>query len=86
VTSNNVSDAAVIADLLDQSPKDENLESVTGGGAYDIKQVYEAIIRHGAIPIIPPHKNARIRRGRVFEHRNTAITAYRRLERSIWKR
>ena len=86
VTSNNVSDAAVIPDLLQQLPGDETLESLTGDGAYDTQPAYEAVIRRGAIPIIPPRKNARIRRGSVFEHRNAAITACRRLGRSIWKR
>ena len=57
-----------------------------GDGAYDTQPAYEAVIRHGAIPIIPPRKNARVRRGAVFERRNAAIAACRRLGRSIWKR
>ncbi|MEG2665382.1 MAG: IS5 family transposase [Hafnia sp.] len=85
VTSNNVSDAAVIPDLLEQLPKDEGLESLTGDGAYDTKQVYEAVIGHGATPVIPPRKNARIRKGGVFVHRNAAIAACKRLGRKIWK-
>ena len=67
VTSNNVSDAAVLPDLLQQLPD------------------HEAVIEYGAIPIIPPRKNARIRKGSVFVHRNAAIAACRRLGRSIWK-
>ena len=87
VTSNNVSDAAVIPDLLQQLPADETLESLTEDGAYDTQPTYEAVIRHSAIPIIPPRKNARIRRGSVFEHHhNPTIAACRRLGRSIWKR
>ena len=35
VTSNNVSDAAVMPDVLQQLPDDEVLESLTGDGAYD---------------------------------------------------
>ena len=70
VTSNNVSDAAVIADLLHQLPKDEVLNSLTGDGAYDMQPVYEALMERGAIPIIPPRKNARIRKGQAFAHRN----------------
>lgn len=85
VTSNNVSDAAVISDLLQQLPEDEVLESLTGDGAYDTQPVYEAVIKRGAIPIIPPRKNARIRKGQAFAHRNAAIAACRRLGRSIWK-
>ena len=85
VTSNNVSDAAVIPDLLDQLPQDEKFESLTGDGAYDTKQVYEAVIEHGATAIIPPRRNARIRKGKAFAHRNAAIAACKRLGRGIWK-
>ena len=60
VTSNNVSDAAVIADLLDQLPEGEHLASVIGDLAYDTQQVYDAVIRHGATPVTPLRKNARI--------------------------
>ena len=85
VTSNNVSDASVIPHLLDQLPKDESLDSVTGDGVYDTRQVYEAVIEHGATPIIPPRKNARIRKGRAFLHRNAAIAACKRLSSRVWK-
>ena len=86
VTSNNVSDACVLPDLLRQLPGDETLESLTGDGAYDTQPVHEAVIECGAIPIIPPRKNARIRRGSAFVYRNAAIAACRRLGRSLWKR
>lgn len=85
VTSNNVSDAEVMPGLLNQLPQDEKLESLTGDGAYDTKQVYESVIEHGAIPIIPPRKNARIRKGKAFAHRNAAIAACKRLGRGMWK-
>ncbi|MBP7647202.1 MAG: IS5 family transposase [Comamonas sp.] len=86
VTSNNVSDASILPELLQQLPGDETLESVIGDGAYDTQSVYKAVIRRGARPVIPPRKNARIRKGRFFEHRNAAIAACRRLGLSIWKR
>lgn len=86
VTSNNVSDAATQPDLLRQLPQDEALESLTGDGAYDTEPAHEAVMLYGAVPIIPPRKNARLRKGSVFEHRNAAIAACRRLGRSIWKR
>ena len=54
VTSNNVSDASVLSDLLEQLPPDETLQSLIGDGAYDTQPAYEAVIWHGAIPIIPP--------------------------------
>ena len=54
-------------------PPDDALKSLTGDGAYDTQPAYEAVVRHGAIPIIPPRKNARIRKGAVFGHRNAAM-------------
>lgn len=86
MTSNNVSDALVLCHLLEQLPPDEALKSLTGDGAYDTQFAYETVFRHGAIPIIPPRMNARVRGGAVFEHRNAAIAGCRRLVRSIWKR
>ena len=75
VTSSNASDAAVIPDLLQQLPDDEVLESLTGDGAYDTQAVHEEVIKRGGIPIIPPRKNARIRKGKAFVHRNAVIAA-----------
>lgn len=85
VTSNEVSDAAVIAELLEQVPLNETVLSLTGDGAYDTQPVYETVIHRGAVPIIPPRKNARIRKGETFTYRNAAVAACRRLGRRIWK-
>ncbi len=85
VTSNDVGDAAVVADMLEQVPVDEALRSLTGDGAYDTQAVYEALRQRGCTPIIPPRKNARIRKGIAFAYRNAAIAACRRLGRKIWK-
>ena len=85
MTSNDVSDAAVVADLLEQIPCDETVLSLTGDGAYDTQPVYEAVIQRGSIPIIPPRKNARIRKGDAFAYRNAAVAACRRLGRRLWK-
>ena len=85
VTSNNVSDAAVVPDLLAQVPGDETIVSFTGDGAYDTQPVYEAVMQRGAIPLVPPRKNARMRKGAAFAYRNDAIDACRRLGRGIWK-
>lgn len=56
MTANNVSDAAVIPDLLDQLTEDGNLESVTNDEVYDTKQLYETMIRHSATPVIHSRK------------------------------
>lgn len=53
MTSNDVSDAAVVADMLKQVPADEALRSLTGDGAYDTQAVYEALRQRGCTPIIP---------------------------------
>ena len=85
VTSNDVSDAAVVADMLEQIPAGEALRSLTGDGAYDTQAVYEALRQRGCTPIIPPRKNARIRKGTAFAYRNAAVAACRRLGRGVWK-
>lgn len=85
VTSNHVSDAAVVPELLVQIPADELLLTVTGDGTYDTQPVHAALIQRNAMPIIPPRKNARMRKGDAFVHRNAAIAAYKRLGRRIWK-
>lgn len=59
VTSNNVSDAAVIPDLLEQLPEDKELERLTGDGAYDTQQVYEAVAKRGALAIARMHESTR---------------------------
>ena len=48
----------VVAEMLEQVPSNEAVLSLTGDGAYDTQPVYEAVIQRGAIPIIPPRKNA----------------------------
>ena len=45
VTSNEVADATVIADLLEQVPRNEAVLSLTGDGAYDTQSVYEETIQ-----------------------------------------
>lgn len=85
VTSNEVSDAVVVADLLEQVPLNEAVLSLTGDVAYDTQPVYEAVIQRGAVPITPPRKNARIRKGDAFGYRNAALAACRCLGRRIWE-
>ena len=87
MTSNNVSDASSLPDLLQQFPDDETLEGIIGDGAYDTQSVYDSGHPLGCTPtVIPPRRNAQIRKGKFFEHRIAAIAACRHLGRSIWKR
>ena len=86
VTTNEVGDSPVAAELLGQIPSQEKVASFTGDGAYDTQDVHEACHHRGAIPIIPPRKGARLRQGAAFAHRNEAVKACRQIGRAIWKR
>ena len=44
VTSNEVTDAAVVADLLDQAPRYESIRSLTRDGAYDTQPGYAMLL------------------------------------------
>ena len=69
-------------------PTPEEVASFTSDGAYDARDVHEACHGRSAIPIpiIPPRKGARLRKGLAFTHRNEAVKACKRVGRSIWKR
>lgn len=86
VTTNEVGDSPMAAELLDQILSHETVASFTGDGAYDTQDVHEACHRRGAMPIIPPRKGARLRKGLAFTHRNEAVKACKQLGRAIWKR
>ncbi len=85
VTLNNITDAAALPHWLEQVPAKEPLLTVTGDGAYDMQPVHAAVMQRNAMPIIPPRKNARMRKGDAFVHRNAAIAACRRFGRKLWK-
>lgn len=85
VTTNEVGDSPVVPELLAQIPKDEAIESLTGDGAYDTETVYRACHDRQIMPVVPPRKRARLRKGAVFARRNEAIKACRQLGRSVWK-
>ncbi len=86
VTTNEVGDSSVAAELLGQIPIHETVISFTGDGAYDTHDVYKACHQRQTLPIIPPRKGARLRKGIEFAHRNEAVKACKRLGRPIWKR
>jgi hypothetical protein len=56
VSTNNVADAQVLPDLLEQI--EDEVEQVSADGAYDTKGCYDTIANHGAKAVIPPRKNA----------------------------
>lgn len=86
VTSNSVGDAEVLPSLLAQIP--EQIEAVCGDGAYDTRQCYQAIIQRGAIPIIPPRKNAQIWKSfqPCAQARNEVVSLVKKVGLSVWKK
>jgi hypothetical protein len=86
VTTSEVGDSPVAAELLSQIPSHEIVASFTGDGAYDTQDVHEACHHRKAIPVIPPRKGARLRKGLAFAQRNKAVKACKKLGRIIWKR
>jgi hypothetical protein len=88
VTTNNVADSQVLADLLDQV--DEEIKQVSGDGSYDKRDCYEAIRKRKAKAAIPPRRDARI-----WQHGNTKqerlirdenLRRIRQVGRKQWKR
>lgn len=55
-STNNVSDDDAFADVIDGI--DEEIEQVSGDGAYDKRKCYDKIAARGAKPTIPPRKDA----------------------------
>ena len=51
ITGSNIGDAPVLPELLDQIPSDEDIGSVTAGGAYDTRKCHEAIAARGATTV-----------------------------------
>jgi len=64
VTTNNVADSQVLADLLAQAA--EEIAQVSGDGSYDKRACYEAIRKRQAKAAIPPRRDAKI-----WQHGNT---------------
>lgn len=88
VTGDNIGDAPVLPDLLDQIPADEEIGSVTADGAYDTRKCHAAIAARDAAAVILPRKNAKAWKptstGAVA--RNEALRASKYLGRAIWRR
>jgi hypothetical protein len=74
----------------DEGETDEEVSTVGADGAYDIWDVYEAITDREATPVIPPQKNAKIKKhgnsGGPPLPRDEAIRYIRRHGRKKWKR
>lgn len=88
VTSNQVGDAQVLPELLEQIPDEEVIDTVRGDGAYDTKGCYAAIAKRGAQGIIPVRKNGKPWRENTpgAKLRNENLRASQRLGRTLWKK
>jgi len=87
VTTRNIGDAPMLPELLDQTPPEQDIGSVTADGAYDTRKCHDAIAARDAHAVIPPRKNAKpwkpTSAGAIA--RNDAVNASRYLGRTIWK-
>jgi hypothetical protein len=82
LTEENVGDAEVLPELLEQLGEQE-IGFASGDGAYDTRGCYAAIARHGGRAVIPPRKNAAYWES--GHPRNPAVTACRTEGRQAWK-
>lgn len=87
LTTNAATDADAMDDLLRQAP--QKIRRCTGDGAYDKWKVYRALAARGIQPVIPPQRNAKIKRhGNSAETplpRDAAIRGIREQGRRKWK-
>jgi hypothetical protein len=87
LTENGVHDADQVADLLEQI--DAPVDSFYGDGAYDQWKVYGTLETNKIRPVIPPRRNAKIKRHgnsrRPPLPRDQAIREIRRKGRKPWK-
>ena len=88
VTTNDMTDGAVLADILDGI--EDEIEQVSADGAYDQRKCYDAIRERNARAAIPPRKGAKI-----WQHGNSKAERHNRDEnlrrirkggRKAWKR
>jgi Transposase DDE domain len=88
VTTNDYHDGQLLPDLLEQI--DDPLAQVSGDGAYDQRQCYDAIEQRQAIATIPPRRNAKIwQHGNIKAkrlNRDQNLRRIRQVGRKRWKR
>ncbi len=72
-STNDISDAEVLSDLLEDVPG--KIEQVSADGAYDQRKCYDELNKHEAKAAIPPRKGARI-----WQHGNSKSERHKRDE------
>jgi hypothetical protein len=87
VTTNQVGDAPMLPELLNQIPANEAIDSVKADGAYDTKDCHKAIAERQAEAIIPVRKNAVPWKENQpgTKARNEILRATERFGRTLWK-
>ena len=87
ITGNNICDAPMLPELLNQITSDQDIGSVTADGVYDTRKCHEAIAARDAHAVVPPRKNAKpwkpTSAGAIS--RNDAVNAQRYLGRTLWR-
>jgi Transposase DDE domain len=88
LTENSGHDSQQVADVLD--PIERPIKSCAGDGAYDTWAVYKYLEQRGIAPLIPPQKNAKVKRNGNSKlpplPRDEAIRGIRDQGRKAWKR
>ena len=88
VTDSSIGDNTALPEIIGQIPEAEVIATVTGEGAFDIRNCYDTTVARGAIPCFPPRRNARISPGAKtagIRARNETIRTAQRVGRTIWK-
>jgi hypothetical protein len=87
-STNDVSDAEALSDLLQDVPG--TIEQVSADGAYDQRKCYDTLNKHGSKAAIPPRKGAKIWRhanSKAERHvRDENLRRIRKIGRKEWKR
>jgi hypothetical protein len=87
VASSSIGDAPMLADLLNQIPPDQELDSVAADGAYDTRKCHDAIAVRIAHAVVPPRKNAKLWKPDTLgaKARNNAVRSSKYLGRALWR-
>lgn len=84
LTDKDVLDRNALAGLLEKTVAE--VERVCADGAYDFEQCYRAIKKREAVALIPPRKDAVIRKKSPFEQRDENLRGIRKVGRKQWKK
>ena len=82
LTADDVHDAETLADMLSQIEGD--IGQITGDGAYDTHDAYQAAMDVGATPCFPPRVNAK--RNQATDERNHAVSQVYYHDLKYWKK